>query len=439
MRSHKHLFALPVRLALLLLLFYLSVPALAKKENRTIDDNDKIGLATHNPPLYQPYDMWNFGPDCTVCLAKLDRSKTYNGTWHDTTAYNLVDPPKNVTLTFNGTALYVFAAVPNNVGWGDITHMYLSFILDGKPLDPYTHDPENRPDIDYQRSVYNNSALPNGQHTFVITPMPIGKAPTSFFFDYATYTYDDGVDDTTSSLSSTATSSTTSTASTNNDHPSTNVGAIAGGVAGGVVALLLAALGAFFCIRRRRGSPQNHGIKEKSFNLDGGDVEHLAHGRQPAAGSLPSANPGIATPNLRNNGVVPSYGSPADATLYAGNIGATYHSSKSAARQAALESRIVDLTRAQPSLYSPTVGDGDTSVLEEVNALRQEVERLRAQNAPPAYYGNSPTTSGEEAVGQTAAGNERAWDVSNDTTVQRQVVPHGQRPSGKKHIVNGSR
>lgn len=381
--------------------------------NITIDDSDTVGSNSHKPPLYQPENLWNVGNGCTQCAAQIDGDKTYKKTWHDT-RINQKLPTANVTLTFNGTALYVFAIIPNNAGWSNMqTHTRLIYNLDGVVHDKYDHAPELKPDCDYNTTVYSNNNISIGQHTFVIgpyiwDPKSTVEKTSLFLFDYAIYTYDDGIDDEPSgTLDAPA-----GTFPAGSNKP-TSVRAVVGGIAGGVVALILVALGVFLYVRHKRRVQRHYSVNAEALDEDGAFFK---------------ANPASGTTLIdsQNKEVVLSYEPQADDISHAAR--SVPHPSKAATRQAALlERRIDELTRA--------VGAGDASVLEEVNALRQEVERLRVQNTPPAYYGE-PMTSSEEETGAVAAWSEMARDT---VLPQDQVVPGEQRSSRKRRVVNDCR
>ena len=88
-------------------LFTLLISALAATGalvNITVDDSG-LNQLTELPFSYSPTADWNFGPNCTECVAHLDRSQLYKGTWHDAT-YDGSQGPRtelqSATLDFNG-------------------------------------------------------------------------------------------------------------------------------------------------------------------------------------------------------------------------------------------------------------------------------------------------------------------------------------------------
>ncbi|EIN10606.1 hypothetical protein PUNSTDRAFT_112429 [Punctularia strigosozonata HHB-11173 SS5] len=217
--------------------------------NRTIDDEQGDAL-TGLKPVYS--GSFNYGPECTGCFVQPDASRAFDNSWHDTT----IDPPDttfpSVTLTFNGTAIYVFCIVPNTVMYAT-TMANMTFTLDGDLVGTYFHEPSTSTDFEYNVPVYTNKSMDNVQHTLKLEAQA-GTNGSYLSFDYAIYTFDDTP--TTTSASSVGptpsheTSSNSPTASSGSDHKSAPIGAIVGGVVGGV-ALVVALLLVFFCLRRR--------------------------------------------------------------------------------------------------------------------------------------------------------------------------------------------
>ncbi|KAJ7483814.1 hypothetical protein B0H11DRAFT_1914677 [Mycena galericulata] len=206
--------------------------------NRTIDDfyGDSV---TGVVPSYDPSGVWN-----AVVV--------FDDTWHDTTSLNATDPP-SVTIQFTGTAIYLFGIVPNTVPFAD-TIVDLTFVLDGAFLGSYTHTPDTSTTILYSVLMLSSSGLSNKTHTL------LAQTAALFIFDYAIYTFDDGVSENSTTISSAGItpSSTTSSASASSNQTGTKgakshfpvavvVGSICGAAAG---ALLVFAL--LWCRRRRK-------------------------------------------------------------------------------------------------------------------------------------------------------------------------------------------
>lgn len=85
--------------ALHYLLYFVPASA-AASTNFTIDDTFGDS-ATGLSPTYST--NWNVGQTCSGCAVVPDASKTFMGTWHDTTTNSPMKPaPHQVNLTFQG-------------------------------------------------------------------------------------------------------------------------------------------------------------------------------------------------------------------------------------------------------------------------------------------------------------------------------------------------
>ncbi|KAH9922671.1 uncharacterized protein B0H18DRAFT_508385 [Fomitopsis serialis] len=267
LRSFMTLPSLPnsLKSVIALLLFVATgARAIGTTTNRTIDDfyGDS---ATGAIPLYS--DGWNYGPQCSGCFIQPAIGETFDQSWHDVTASPTDPAPKTVTLSFNGTAIWVYGVVPNYVEYAT-TLVNVSFELDGKVVGLYTHAPSASVGYIYNVTLYSNTAIANGQHTLVMTPQR--ESNSSYLaFDWAQYTFEDVVSSSSSAttqVASTARAGTTSsqttvpspsgssvTASVSLSSSRTPFGAIAGGVIGGLGLLAIIAL-VFFWHRRYRHS-----------------------------------------------------------------------------------------------------------------------------------------------------------------------------------------
>ncbi|KZT06162.1 uncharacterized protein LAESUDRAFT_759687 [Laetiporus sulphureus 93-53] len=245
----------------------------------TIDDENGDSVSGMRP-IYQP--SWNNGPQCPGCAIQPEKDKTFDQTWHDTTIHP-GDPPHNVTLTFNGTAIWVYCIIPNSQEY-ITTFVNLTFELDGDYVGVFSQQSDDY--MLYNVSAYSNTSMENREHTLVMIVRNDINASVALF-DWAQYTYDPepgAVSSSTSGISSStfkppgAKSSTYSESSTRTYEPSTSrltspftsssiptstshsssgssksaTGATAGGVVGGVSVLVLGLLG-FFCMRHYCG------------------------------------------------------------------------------------------------------------------------------------------------------------------------------------------
>ncbi|KAF9821387.1 hypothetical protein IEO21_00633 [Rhodonia placenta] len=234
--------------------FLLAHVALATLTNRTIDDENGDSVTGLQPVYAPPSGVWNYGPTCPGCFVQPDVDDCFDHSWHDVTA-NPSDPePRNVTLTFNGTAIWVFGVIPNYVPYAT-TYVNISFELDGHTVGSFSHIPSESDAYQYNVTLYSNTSLKDAQHTLTMTPRRDVNA-SYMAFDWAMYTYDSditvGTPSTTSRSATSPASSSATTRGTSSPTPTSHVavGAIVGGVVGGVAALVIALL-AIFCWRRR--------------------------------------------------------------------------------------------------------------------------------------------------------------------------------------------
>ncbi|KAJ7232175.1 hypothetical protein B0H12DRAFT_202723 [Mycena haematopus] len=231
--------------------------------NRTIDDfyGDPVTGAV---PSYEPSGVWNavVNSNCTICFVRPDATQAFDNTWHDATLHDESDPP-SVTLQFTGTAIYLFGIVPNTVPSAS-TIVDLTFFLDGASAGSYTHTPDTSTTILYSVPLLSLSGLSNKTHTL------LAQTTDFFIFDYAIYTFDDGVSES-SSAGITSSSTTSSASASSNSNQTVTKGAkshfpVAAvvesicGVAG--AALLVFAL--LWCRRRRK----NQSVPPSPVNLE---------------------------------------------------------------------------------------------------------------------------------------------------------------------------
>ncbi|KAH9842687.1 uncharacterized protein C8Q71DRAFT_733970 [Rhodofomes roseus] len=257
--------------------------------NRTIDDTDGDSV-TGVHPRYSSY--WNDGPSCSGCSAQPEADETFHGTWHDTTSNNpMGSPAHNVSISFQGTAIWVYCVVPNYILNAD-TLVNIDFTLDGEFSNTYTHSPEQSDTYDYNVTVYSNTTLKNIKHTLVLTAKD--DSPSIILFDWAMYTFEDEESEASTCPSQTrvpattgsTTAATTPTSSTAagaaatqiqstdavatatpvqasmTSHSHNHISAVIGGVIGGVCALTVAILLCFY-IRRRQLLPGRLPLKDR--------------------------------------------------------------------------------------------------------------------------------------------------------------------------------
>ncbi|KZT68208.1 hypothetical protein DAEQUDRAFT_344616 [Daedalea quercina L-15889] len=183
------LFVTCLSLSLIYSLLALLPHSAAASTNTTIDD--QYGdLTTGRLPVYS--GSWNVGQDCSGCAVSPMPSKTYMGTWHDTTSNSPASSPAHtVALTFNGTAIWVYCILANFVGESITTSTNISFELDGAPAGVYTHEPDTSDDdYAYNVTVYSNTGLSHSEHTLIMTAAQ-GQSASLLLFDWAKYMFDD--------------------------------------------------------------------------------------------------------------------------------------------------------------------------------------------------------------------------------------------------------
>ncbi|PCH33252.1 hypothetical protein WOLCODRAFT_141572 [Wolfiporia cocos MD-104 SS10] len=132
---------------------------------------------------------WNLGQDCSGCVAHPDAEFAYYGTWHDSTYLPSTDATTvNASLSFNGTALYVYCIVFHSSDNPD-GYTNLWFYLDDEQVGNFTQVPSgNGANVSYNVLVYDNDRIPWGTHTFtLVNGDPSGQA-SLVLLDYAIYT-----------------------------------------------------------------------------------------------------------------------------------------------------------------------------------------------------------------------------------------------------------
>nr|VWO98222.1 Methyltransf_11 domain-containing protein [Ganoderma boninense] len=190
---------------LLSLLASLIPPITAVSVNVTVDDTHGSSDGTVIP-VYSPNNAsWHLGSpteQCSVCAIKpseFDTNQIYDQTWHHATYF--VGIPIQVSVTFRGTAVYVYNVIPNFLK-GANTNVNLAFTIDGVTVGQFTHTPDSSGTILYNHLVYSTTGLADAEHTLVMSAS--GSKESLIIFDYLVYTTE--VDATTSSAASTSAS-----------------------------------------------------------------------------------------------------------------------------------------------------------------------------------------------------------------------------------------
>ncbi|CAL1696644.1 unnamed protein product [Somion occarium] len=253
------------------LLLLCAHPVAAILVNVTVDDSGPDPI-TGTQIVYAPPNTWSIGSNCSGCVAHPDPNAVFDRTWHEGTFSPGASNILTATFTFQGSALYVNCILSPNLD----ENSDMSFFLDGQFVGSFFQPPNSNPNFGYNFTVYTNSSIPYGNHTFTLQNGRIGGATSLVLLDSIVYSYDPSqipASSLTGSILSsssllTAMSTQSSTSTTSSISPdTTEVSSVSGSttrplssktrtiaivvsVVGG--SLLIAALVAFFLWRRRR-------------------------------------------------------------------------------------------------------------------------------------------------------------------------------------------
>ncbi|KLO16616.1 hypothetical protein SCHPADRAFT_937806 [Schizopora paradoxa] len=118
-------------------------------------------------------------------------SNPFFTTGEDSDDPGFVDPAVTATINFTGTAIYLFAIIPNFAALPqtDPTAMNLTFTLDGKPHGQFRNNPTSLNSSSSDNfipnfAVFSAEGLLDGEHSIVVTVGP----DSVFLFDYALVT-----------------------------------------------------------------------------------------------------------------------------------------------------------------------------------------------------------------------------------------------------------
>ncbi|KAE9402050.1 hypothetical protein BT96DRAFT_1017864 [Gymnopus androsaceus JB14] len=256
--------------------------------NRSIDDSlgDSV---TGQRPIFLPSTagVWADQTQCSVVAAPCGLlppiTSAFDGTYTAAT-YNPGLDNMSITFDFTGTAVYIFFILANNPADGITATTAANFTIDGALSGTFSHSPDSSaPDFQFNQSslAFSKTGMKNATHQMIISTSGLSEN-VWVNFDYALYTFQEGVAITSSgSHSSTAsrssTSSTPSPSSSSSPEAgagasssSSHTGAIAGGVIAGLVAIGALIVAIFFCRRRQRRMHQlSSGDHEASTNNSG--------------------------------------------------------------------------------------------------------------------------------------------------------------------------
>ncbi|KIK70414.1 hypothetical protein GYMLUDRAFT_271851 [Collybiopsis luxurians FD-317 M1] len=217
--------------------------------------------------LYFPAEAWNARSasiPCSSCTANPDALRMYNDTFHDGTfntvpgSNNFPNTPLTASLSFNGTAVYVFCALAESSTSPD-GDSDLSFFIDGILAGTFVKKaPGNNNTYDYAVSVFSTTSLSPSQHNLTIQNGHINGAKSLVLLDQIVYTAIDSTSFASTLSSSASTASNPSPSSSQgSDGDSTgstkkSEGSIVGPAVAVPIAIILAALGLYLFFKRRR-------------------------------------------------------------------------------------------------------------------------------------------------------------------------------------------
>ncbi|EJD35789.1 hypothetical protein AURDEDRAFT_175129 [Auricularia subglabra TFB-10046 SS5] len=370
----------------MLLLLALAAGASAGLVNITVDDtygDPQTGIA----PGYTSLHAWNertVADGCTSCGARPDGKQMYKETWHDETTFP-GQIPSNMTFSFNGTMLYIYCVLANNV---NLFHrdtrlaIYIDNLL--SPVAQFLHTPDLGVDgFIYDQLVFKSDPLEDREHTVLVSNWADGDSGSLVLFDYAIYTMKEpdrlipsqttGHTPIPSSTpkhndSTTAAKETPDTAPV---HSTRNLGAIIGGSVAAVLAVLL--LGAvafwFLCWRQRSRSKSrppvdlimmDHDDERKGFIAAYPSTPGTPHGHFPSA-------------------------SASHESFHAADLKVVDEKTISPASANPLKRPLVVMAADPADAEKLGQGSGGTHLKEEFDRMRADIETIKLNVAPPRY------------------------------------------------------
>ncbi|KAK0216424.1 hypothetical protein EDD85DRAFT_995841 [Armillaria nabsnona] len=161
--------------------------------NHTIDDtlgDELTGFKVQYCPYSQPSNgsalVWKNALQCSDCAIVPDRSLAMNDTWTSATYFSSLGN-MSAELTFHGSAIYIYLIVSNYPqSTGLVSEVICDFRMDGEIVGSYNHMTDGTYRFEYDVLAYNNTALNDDDHTFLIETT--GTQSSYIIFDYALYT-----------------------------------------------------------------------------------------------------------------------------------------------------------------------------------------------------------------------------------------------------------
>ncbi|KAJ7124784.1 hypothetical protein C8R43DRAFT_34309 [Mycena crocata] len=228
-------------------LFFWFLAAQAVLVNITIDDS-----APNQQVIYTPPAAWNNRESCNdQCLVRPEPRRLNNGSWHESTfgvGGDVIFPnvPLTASVSFNGSAVYVFCALARaNIGNSDMT-----FYLDGVVVGAFAKPAIGSAGFDYAAPVYANVNIPPGLHTLTVQNGHQNGPNSLMVLDSIVFSQENG-QVLASQVAGPLASAPATSSSGGSRGPSRATLAVAGVLIFALV-LLLVGLGIFLVRRRRR-------------------------------------------------------------------------------------------------------------------------------------------------------------------------------------------
>ncbi|CAK5267101.1 unnamed protein product [Mycena citricolor] len=153
----------------------------AGSTNVTIDDS----AATYLPASSAgKKSVWFNQTSCAGCADVPNTSAAFDQTWSAALYLSTLGTPVSASISFSGTAVYVYFIVPNfAAGSGLASSVDTVFLLDGVQVGSFAHQSDGSGNFAYNTLVYQNTSVPAGDHTLLMQTS--GTQPAIMIFDYA--------------------------------------------------------------------------------------------------------------------------------------------------------------------------------------------------------------------------------------------------------------
>jgi len=184
----------------LLLILLLARQAFGSLVNITIDDTFGDPRTGHLP-FYLPQAAWTNSSGLCVgeaCWGQAPPLCARNRTWH--ASASIPQEPETIAselvVQFEGSAIYVYGILDSSIGTF-VSSTSLRFLVDGElsnwvfEANPTTA--ANEAEYECNALVYSNTELPHGVHNITIVNGGPPYPASLFIFDYAVYTFDNGM------------------------------------------------------------------------------------------------------------------------------------------------------------------------------------------------------------------------------------------------------